>query len=122
MRMSVVAGLLVLGGSAGCSLNTELPPDTQNPLVQITAPLDGTTVNGGVSVDVSAADNYSVEVVRILIDGTLRATFYTQPYHLVWSTLGLQNNSSHTIVAEADDLAGNTGRAQVTVSVFNTPQ
>lgn len=121
MRMRLVAGILVLGGAAGCTVNTDLPPDTQDPVVQITAPLDQAVVNGGVSIEVSAADNYSVEVVRILIDGVLQKTAYTRPYQLVWSTLLLQNNSSHTIVAEADDLAHNTGRAQVTVTVFNTP-
>jgi hypothetical protein len=120
--MKLMAGILVVGSSIGCTVNTDLPPDDLDPVVQITAPLDGATVNGGVSVEVNAADNYSVEVVRILIDGTLRGTFYARPYQLVWSTLALQNNTSHTIVAEASDASGNVGRAQVTVTVFNTPQ
>jgi hypothetical protein len=121
MRMSLVTGILVLGSAAGCTVNTDLPPDTQDPVVQITAPLDQAVVNGGVSIEVTAADNYSVEVVRILVDGDLKETFYTRPYHWVWSTFGLPNNIPHTIVAEADDLAHNTGRAQIIVTVFNTP-
>lgn len=121
MRMKLMAGLLVLGGAEGCSVNTDLPPDELDPVVQITAPLDQATVNGGVSVEVNAADNYSVEVVRILIDGTLRGTFYARPYQLVWSTLALPNNTPHTIVAEAQDAANNVGRAQITVTVLNVP-
>lgn len=122
MRMSLVAGLLVLGSSAGCTVNTDLPPDSQVPQVQITAPQDGATVGGGVSVDVTAADDISVERVRILIDGTLRGTFYTRPYHFLWGTFGLPNNSVHTIVAEALDPSNNTGRTQISVSVFNTKE
>ena len=121
MRMRLLAGILVLSGAAGCTVNTDLPPDELDPVVQITAPLDQATVNGGVSVEVTAADNYSVDVVRILIDGTLRGTFYARPYQLVWSTLGLPNNTSHTIVAEALDPSKNLGRAQITVTVFNIP-
>lgn len=122
MRMKLMAGFLVLGGAAGCSVNTDLPPDELDPVVQITAPLAAATVSGGVSVEVTAADNYSVERVRILIDGTLRGTFYARPYQLVWSTLALQNNTTHTIDAEAVDAANNVGHAtQITVTVFNAP-
>jgi hypothetical protein len=122
MRMRFVAGILALGSVGGCTASTDLPPDELDPVVQITAPLDQATVNGGVSVDVSAADNYSVEIVRIFIDGVLKQTFYTQPYHYSWSTLTLQNNTTHTIDAEAVDGANNVGRAtRVTVTVFNIP-
>jgi len=120
--MRLLAGLLGLGGVAACTVSTDLPPDTLAPQVTITAPLDGATVSGGVSVDVSATDDYSVEVVRILIDGTLRGTFYTRPYHVLWGTFGLPNNSVHTIVTEAVDPSNNVGRAQISVSVFNTTQ
>ena len=122
MRMSLVASLLAVGAAAGCFASTDLPPDNQAPQVQISAPLDGTMVGGGVSIDVSAADNFSVEVVRILIDGTLRATFYTRPYHLLWSTVAIPNNTVHTIVAEAVDPSNNLGRAQVSVTVINGQQ
>lgn len=122
MRVRPIAGLLALAGSPGCVASTDLPPDTRAPQVTITAPLTGATVSGGVSVDVSAADDYSVEVVRILIDGTLMGTFYTRPYHVLWGTLGLPNNTVHTIVAEAVDPSNNIGRAQISVSVFNEKQ
>jgi len=120
--MRLLAGLLGLGGVAACTVSTDLPPDTLEPQVEITAPLDGATVGGGVSVDVTAADDYSVEVVRILIDGTLRGTFYTRPYHFLWGTLGFPNNSVHTIVAEAVDPSNNVGRAQISVSVLNAKE
>ena len=123
MRMSLVASLLASAAAAGCAkFSTDLPPDTTAPHVELTAPQDGSTVGGGVAIDVSASDNYSVEVVRILIDGTLRATFYTLPYHLLWSTIAIPNNSVHTIVAEAVDPSSNLGRAQVSVTVINGQQ
>jgi len=120
--MNLAAILAAVGGAAGCTASTDLPPDTLAPQVAITAPLDGATESGGVSVDVSATDDYSVELVRILIDGTLRGTFYTRPYHVLWSTFGLPNNTVHTIVAEAVDPSNNIGRAQISVSVFNETQ
>ena len=119
MSKHLAATLLAAGVTAGCLASTELPPDAIPPQVQITAPQAGDTVGGGVSVEVSANDNYSVEVVRILIDGTLRGTFYARPYQVLWGTFGLANNSSHTIVAEAVDGANNVGRAQISVVVFN---
>ncbi|HLB54063.1 MAG TPA: Ig-like domain-containing protein [Gemmatimonadales bacterium] len=121
MRMSLGA-ILVAVGATGCLGIADLPPDTLAPQVEITSPVNGTTVGGGVPVQVGAADDFSVEVVRILIDGTLRATIYTRPYRLLWGTLGLPNNSVHTIVAEAVDPSNNVGRAQVSVSVFNTKE
>ncbi|MGQ0704483.1 MAG: Ig-like domain-containing protein [Gemmatimonadales bacterium] len=112
--------ILVLAGIAtGCLASTELPPDAIPPQVQITDPDDSSTVGGGVLIEVDAADNFSVEVVRVLIDGTLRATFYARPYKLVWSTIPLANNSVHAIRAEAVDPSGNVGSAQISVTVFN---
>ncbi len=122
MRLRVVVGLLATGAATGCLGITDLPPDNTAPQVVILAPNNGATVGGGVTIDVNAADDFSVEVVRVLIDGTLRATFYTRPYTLLWSTPGLPNNSVHVLVAEADDLAKNTGRTQVSVTVFNTKE
>ena len=122
MRFRLRVSLVLVGGAVGCSVSTDLPPDNLAPQVTFSTPQDGATVGGGVSIDVSAFDNYSVERVRILIDGSLKGTFYTQPYHYLWSTFTLPNNSTHTIVAEAIDPSNNTGRSQITVSVFNTKE
>jgi hypothetical protein len=120
MRSGLVVTLMAAAaGTAGCLGIDELPPDELAPQVQVASPLANSTVGGGVSIDINAIDDYSVEVVRILIDGSLKATFYTRPYHFVWSTIGIPNNSVHTIAAEAVDPSNNIGRAQISVTVLN---
>lgn len=117
--MVTALGLPVLGG---CLATVDLPPDQGPPQVVINSPANSATVGGTVPIDVSASDDYSVERIRILIDGTVMATFYARPYYFLWNTYALPANSTHTIIAEALDPSNNTGQAQITVTVLNNPQ
>ena len=107
--------------AAACSLGSDAS-DGSSPLVSIDAPLPNATVGGQVSIDVTAVDDFGVDEVRILIDGTELIKLFTPPFHATWNTVQLPNNSSHVIRVEAKDVAGNIGLRSITVTVQNGPQ
>src|SRR5712691_8498628 len=98
------------------------PADTTPPTVSITAPANGATVKGTVTVTASASDNVGVVGVQFLLDngvnGSAEAT--TAPYSVSWNTV-TASDGSHNITAIARDAAGNRSpvSAPVTVTVAN---
>ncbi len=103
-------------------MDTPLSADTEPPVVTLTAPLDGATVSGDVTISADATDN--VTSVQFLLDGAnLGAEISAAPYILVWdsttATLG-----AHVLTAVARDAAGNQATATavaVTVTVEDPP-
>ncbi|HET9594381.1 MAG TPA: peroxidase family protein [Anaeromyxobacteraceae bacterium] len=94
--------------------------DSLAPSVSLTAPADGATVTGIVTVSATATDNVGVVGVQFLLDGApLDAEDTTAPYTARWNTNargGVVGN--HTLSARARDAAGNlTTSAAVTVNV-----
>jgi len=93
--------------------------DTIDPSVAITSPQNDTTVNGSLTVNVSAADEGSVDRVELYVDGKLLSSDTASPYTFVWDTYGYAN-SDHELMAVAYDTAGNDGRSSITtVNVSN---
>jgi len=93
--------------------------DTIEPSVAITSPQNDTTVNGSLTVNVSAADQGGVDRVELYIDGELASSDTISPYTFKWDTYGYAN-SDHELIAVAYDTAGNDGWSNViTVSVAN---
>jgi regulation of enolase protein 1 (concanavalin A-like superfamily) len=94
--------------------------DTTRPDVTITAPAQGGTVSGSVSVRATATDNVGVAGVQFKVDGAALGTEDTSaPYEVTWNT-ALLANGSHTLAAEARDAAGNRHTATITTTVSNT--
>jgi hypothetical protein len=94
--------------------------DTTPPTTSITAPANGATVSGTVSVTASASDNVGVTSVQFYIDGSLAGTDTTSPYSYSWDTTAVANGS-HSIYSKAYDAAGNVGTSStVTVTVSNS--
>lgn len=58
------------------------PNDSEKPTGTIDAPSDGAMVPPGFKVKVTAMDNFSVEKVELMIDGTLAASDVVEPYEL----------------------------------------
>ncbi len=97
------------------------PPDTTPPTLSITAPANGATVSGSVTVTASAGDNVGVTAVTISVDGTALCVDNTASYSCSWDTTKT-TNASHTISATATDAAGNTGTApSISITVTNVP-
>ena len=98
---------------------TSGPPDTQAPTVSITAPANGATVGGIVSVTATASDNVGVTKVEFYLDGALKSTDTASPYAWSWDTT-TASNGAHSLTAKAYDAATNVGTsAAVGVTVSN---
>jgi len=91
--------------------------DAVPPTVTLTAPLDGASVNGLLTVSATASDNVGIDRVEFLLDGALLQTDAAAPYSISWDS-STSANGNHVLQARALDLAGNVGSsAPVTVSV-----
>ncbi len=102
------------GGSTG---------DTTPPTVNVTAPANGATVSGTVTVTASASDAVGVARVEFLVDGSTVSTDTVAPYDFAWDSTGV-SNGTHTLGARAFDAAGNQATdsdTSVTVSNSGTP-
>ena len=94
------------------------------PQVRIVSPTDGAIVRGLVTVTAEAQDNVGVSKVEFYIDGTKVAEDTSEPYQYNWDTIGLTNDSTHTIQAKAYDIIGNPGQSNIVevIVVNNIPQ
>ncbi|HVG57555.1 MAG TPA: PHB depolymerase family esterase [Hyalangium sp.] len=102
-------GLASGGGGGG---------DTTAPTVNVTAPANGATVSGTVTITASASDNVGVSRVEFFVDGALVGTDTSSPYSFAWNSAAVANGS-HALMARAYDAAGNVGTdndTSVTVS------
>jgi N,N-dimethylformamidase beta subunit-like, C-terminal/Bacterial Ig domain/Purple acid Phosphatase, N-terminal domain len=99
-----------------------LSADMTPPTVAITAPANGATVSGAVTLSATATDNVGVASVQFRVDGAdVGAKMTTAPYNLSWNSATLANGS-HSITAVAADAAGNqTAATPITVTVNNVP-
>jgi subtilisin family serine protease len=100
--------VFVLGGGAG---------DVTPPTVAITAPANGSTVTGLVTISANASDNVGVTSVQFVAPG-LNVTDATAPYSVTWDS-ALATNGLQTITAIARDAAGNQNSHAITVTVNN---
>jgi glycosidase len=102
--------------------STNIVADLTPPTVSISAPTNGATVAGTVSVTGTAADNAAVAKVEISIDG---GTWSTASGTTNWSfSLNSQNqlNGAHTISARATDTSSNPSSVpSVGIRIFNVP-
>jgi hypothetical protein len=96
------------------------PTDTQAPTVSITAPSNGQTVSGTVTVSANASDNVGVAGVRFMLNGQqLGSEDTSSPYLVSWNTTSIVNGT-HKLTAIARDAAGNQiTSSEITVNVSN---
>jgi hypothetical protein len=98
--------------------------DTTPPTATVTAPANGSTVSGTVTISANASDNVGVASVTFRVDGTVVGSpDTTAPYSVSWNTSGAAAGS-HSITAEAADAAGNRGTSAavtVTIAAANQP-
>src|SRR5204862_3780381 len=77
--------------------------DTTPPTASLTAPANGATVSGSITVTCSASDNVGVSSVQFQCDGAnLGGAFSTAPYSVTLNTTTLANGS-HTLNAMVRD-------------------
>jgi hypothetical protein len=119
MYKRMVKALLILGFMTS-SLFTQCS-DAEPPEVQITDPLDGSTISGTVDIVVEVTTDEHIEYVEIFIDDVLEFTTVAEPYVYPWQTASFEHNSIHTIFAKGYDEYGREGISDtitVTVSIL----
>jgi cytochrome c peroxidase len=94
------------------------PPDTTNPTVIITAPADGSSVAGSVTVTANAADDVGIARVVFKVGSTEIGQDTTAPYEQVWDTTEF-SDGDQSIIVIALDSAGNSVSESVSVVVDN---
>jgi Zn-dependent metalloprotease len=92
------------------------PIDSVPPVVHITAPLTGTSVQAGFEVDATATDDQGVLRVDFSVDGVVVGATTTPPY--MFTTAATLLPGPHTVVATAYD-AVNHASDSVTVTIID---
>ncbi|MGA2120115.1 MAG: Ig-like domain-containing protein [Bryobacteraceae bacterium] len=82
----------------------------------MTAPVNGSTVSGTVSMQASASDGAGVASVSFAADGVTLCSVASAPYTCAWN-IASYANGSHSATATALDTAGNSASSGVTVNV-----
>jgi hypothetical protein len=113
---SARAGTLTI---AGKTLSVNQNAATASPVVSITAPANGATVSGTITLSATASDTLGVTKVEFYRDGALLGTDTGTPYTLADNTT-MVANGSHSYSAKAYDTAGNSSTASNTVTVSNS--
>ena len=108
--------------SAPVVVNVNNAPDTQAPVVTMTAPAAGNVSGTAVTVTATATDNVGVVGVQFLLNGAnLGTEDLTSPYSISWNSTTV-TNGTYTLTARGRDAAGNTTTsAGVVVTVNNIP-
>ncbi len=92
---------------------TDTTPDTEVPVVSVTAPAEGATVSGVVALDATASDNVGVVGVQFQVNGVNEGAEDTvAPYTVNWDSTAVANGA-YQITAIARDAAGNTTTSTV---------
>ncbi|HSX04879.1 MAG TPA: Ig-like domain-containing protein [Candidatus Saccharimonadales bacterium] len=96
------------------------PPDTTPPTVSVSAPANGATVTGSITLKATASDNVGVTSVKLAVDNTVISTDTngSDGWSTPWNS-SVVANGTHTVTATASDVAGNTKAASVTIAVNN---
>jgi large repetitive protein len=86
---------------------TVASPDVTPPTVALTAPVDGASVSGDVTISADAADDHAVVAVEFLVDGASVGTDTTAPYSITWDSTTEPTGTTVSITARATDAAAN---------------
>ena len=92
--------------------------DSTPPAVSISAPADGASIAGTVTIKANATDNVGVTKVEFYINGFMVSADTTAPYEYAFDTTTVAN-LPHTLSAKAFDAAGNVAEASIGVTINN---
>jgi hypothetical protein len=103
------------------TVNVNNTADSIPPTVSLTAPANGTTVKGTVTVTASASDNAgALSRVEFYKDGVLFGSDTSSPYGFSWVTTS-DTNATHSLYAKAYDPSGNSATSgTITITVSNS--
>ncbi len=95
--------------------------DTTPPSISLSAPADGSIVQGNVTLSANPSDTSGISKVEFYSDSGnyLIATRTSSPWSISWATDPWVKNGYQTLVARTWDSAGNSAESRVTVMVDN---
>ena len=89
------------------TFTTRVATDTMPPSVSISAPQNGATVSGPITISAVASDDVRVEGVQFTLEGgKLGSEVITLPYLVTWDTTTVADGI-YTLAAVARDSSGN---------------
>lgn len=88
------------------------------PTVNITSPINQSTVGGTITITATATDSAGIAIVDFYVDSKFLGSATTAPYTVSLNTTSL-SNGQHTITAIAYDRLGNFAQSVVTITVNN---
>jgi hypothetical protein len=94
-------------------------PDQTPPTVSLTAPVDGATVSGTVTLSAEASDDVGMNRVEFLVNDKFLRFKALAPYTITWTSSA---DGPVTLTARALDAVRNAGTSSVTVIVANPPE
>lgn len=101
--------------------NTGVPADSTLPVITLTAPADGATVSGPVTLTAAATDDVAIERVEFLVNNSRVSTEYyasdgASTYSYDWNSASLPTGPA-TVTARAYDTYGNLAGASNSVTI-----
>lgn len=111
-KFSGILILLIVNLFPGCG--------EKEPVIKITNPKDGETVQGIVEITAEVIDGEDVWSIGFFIDDSLMAFCENEPYSYLWNTLPLPDSSLHRIYARASLKNGDYVSSEtIVVIVYN---
>jgi hypothetical protein len=110
------------GQSDSAQITVMLTPDTEAPVVALTAPAIGARLAGATTVAATASDNVGITKVEFFVDGATSLGEATAPPFEVTANPAGWADGAHVLTARASDAAGNVTTSEpVTVQVGSGP-
>jgi Bacterial Ig domain len=103
-----------------CKKDSPTTPDTTPPQVQITSPATGNVLTEPVNIQISVIDNSEINSILIKLDGDTLSKLTDKPYTAFWNVGYWADGQNHTIIAIAEDDAGNVGQSGIVNVVVST--
>ncbi len=94
--------------------------DNTPPNVSISSPANNSIVNGTISIELSSSDLHPNKTWLAIDDNTVQSWDGDGSFSYSWDTT-TTSDGQHSIVAYANDTAGNVGSYDIVVTVDNTP-
>ena len=106
------------GASAYSNIATATTPveDVEPPTVGFVKPANGAEVSGRVGIEIAAADNIGVALIRFYVDNVLKCESPSSPLNCTWNTKKAPLGS-HALLARASDGAGNVAQQVIGVTL-----
>ncbi len=94
--------------------------DTTAPVVAITGPSNGQSLQLTFAINATASDDLDLRRVEFYADSTLISSVVAAPFGLNWNSYAV-HNGAHTITAKAVDGSGNFSSQSINIAINNPP-